>query len=55
MGPVISEIWTDEASGRKVYLDLPDDVATRDDLTFILNLHGGGSVGGVAAALLPGP
>ena len=42
---MISETWTDEASGRKVYLDVPADVEERDDLTFILNLHGGGSVG----------
>jgi hypothetical protein len=42
---MISETWTDEASGRKVYLDLPDDVHQREDLTFVLNLHGGGSVG----------
>lgn len=42
---MISETWTDEASGRKVYLDLPDDAATREGLTFVLNLHGGGSVG----------
>ena len=45
MPSMISETWTDEASGRKVYLDLPDDVERREGLTFVLNLHGGGSVG----------
>jgi hypothetical protein len=34
----------DEATGRKFYLDAPDDVAGRP-LTFLLNLHGGGSFG----------
>jgi hypothetical protein len=33
----------DEATGRKFYLDVPDD--TRQPLTFLLNLHGGGSFG----------
>ena len=33
----------DEATGRKFYLDLPDD--TGRPLTFLLNLHGGGSFG----------
>jgi hypothetical protein len=42
---MISETWTDEASGRKVYVDLPSDVEERGELTFVLNLHGGGSVG----------
>ena len=42
---MISETWTDEASGRKVYLDLPSDIDERDGVTFVLNLHGGGSVG----------
>jgi hypothetical protein len=34
----------DEDTGRKFYLDAPDDVAGRP-LTFLLNLHGGGSFG----------
>src|SRR4051812_7432018 len=34
----------DEKSGRKLYLDVPDD-ADAGDLTFLLNLHGGGSAG----------
>jgi hypothetical protein len=33
----------DEATGRKFYLDVPDD--TGRPLTFVLNLHGGGSFG----------
>jgi len=39
-----SEMAVDEHTGRKYFLDHPDD-ATRGDLTFVLNLHGGGSVG----------
>jgi len=39
-----SETAVDAASGRKFFLDHPDDTS-RDDLTFILSLHGGGSVG----------
>jgi hypothetical protein len=35
----------DEKTGRKFYLDDPDDLKPGDALTFILNLHGGGSVG----------
>lgn len=33
------------ASGRKFYLDAPDDLKPGEPVTFILNLHGGGSVG----------
>ena len=32
-------------SGRKYYLDHPDDLTPGEDVTFILNLHGGGSFG----------
>ena len=39
-----SETAIDESSGRKFFLDHPDD-PERGDLTFILSLHGGGSVG----------
>lgn len=39
-----SETAIDETSGRKFFLDHPDD-PDRGDLTFIVNLHGGGSVG----------
>jgi hypothetical protein len=35
----------DEKTGRKFYLDDPDDLKPGEALTFILNLHGGGSVG----------
>jgi hypothetical protein len=35
----------DEKTGRKFYLDDPDDLRPGEPLTFILNLHGGGSVG----------
>jgi hypothetical protein len=34
----------DADTGRKFYLDTPDDAAGRP-LTFLLNLHGGGSFG----------
>lgn len=44
MRRMTSETAVDAASGRKFFLDHPDDEA-RDDLTFILSLHGGGSVG----------
>ena len=33
----------DEAAGRKFHLEVPDD--TGRPLTFLLNLHGGGSFG----------
>ena len=36
---------TDAASGRKFYLEEPDDLGPDEPVTFILNLHGGGSVG----------
>ena len=35
----------DERTGRKFYLDDPDDLKPGEKVTFILNLHGGGSVG----------
>jgi hypothetical protein len=35
----------DERTGRKFYLDEPDDLRPGQELVFILNLHGGGSVG----------
>jgi hypothetical protein len=35
----------DAGTGRKFYLDAPDDVAAGRPLTFLLNLHGGGSFG----------
>ena len=35
----------DEKTGRKFLLDEPDDLKPGEPLTFLLNLHGGGSVG----------
>jgi len=35
----------DEKTGRKFYLDDPDDLRPGEPVTFILSLHGGGSVG----------
>lgn len=35
----------DEKTGRKFYLDDPDDLRPGESLVFLLNLHGGGSVG----------
>jgi hypothetical protein len=43
--PVASETCIDPASGRKFTLDYPDDIAPGEKLTFLLSLHGGGSVG----------
>ena len=44
MRVVTAETAVDPTTGRKYFLDHPDD-PSRGDLTFILNLHGGGSVG----------
>jgi pimeloyl-ACP methyl ester carboxylesterase len=41
---VTSETSVDETTGRKFFLDHPTD-ESRGDLTFVLSLHGGGSVG----------
>ncbi len=35
----------DEKTGRKFYVDDPDDVKPGESVVFLLNLHGGGSVG----------
>lgn len=35
----------DEKTGRKFYLDDPDDLQPGEEVNFILSLHGGGSVG----------
>ena len=40
-------------SGRKYYLDHPDDLAPGEEVTFILNLHGGGSFGQWQRAYFP--
>ncbi len=43
----------DEATGRKFYLDDPDDLRPGEPVTFLLNLHGGGSVGQWQHAYFP--
>lgn len=43
----------DEQTGRKFYLDDPDDLKPGEPLVFILNLHGGGSVGQWQHAYFP--
>ena len=43
----------DEATGRKFYLDDPDDLRQGEPVTFLLNLHGGGSVGQWQHAYFP--
>ena len=42
---MISESVVDEKTGRKFYLAFPDPLRDDDELTFLLNLHGGGSFG----------
>ncbi len=43
----------DEKTGRKFYLDDPDDLKRGEPLVFILSLHGGGSVGAWQRAYFP--
>ena len=43
----------DEQTGRKFYLDDPDDLQADEEVVFILNLHGGGSVGHWQHAYFP--
>ncbi|HEY4940125.1 MAG TPA: hypothetical protein VII56_01750 [Rhizomicrobium sp.] len=43
----------DEKTGRKFYLDDPDDLKAGEKVTFLLNLHGGGSVGAWQRAYFP--
>lgn len=38
-------VAVDEQTGRKFYLDAPEELPRGKQLTFLLNLHGGGSVG----------
>lgn len=40
-----TETVLDERTGRKFTLDLPDDLAPGEPVTFLLSLHGGGSAG----------
>jgi hypothetical protein len=49
--PSISAV--DEKTGRKFYLDDPDDLKPGEPVVFILNLHGGGSVGAWQRAYFP--
>ena len=43
----------DEKNGRKFYLDDPDDLKPGEPIVFLLNLHGGGSVGAWQRAYFP--
>jgi hypothetical protein len=47
------ETIVDPKTGRKVFLDFPSDLRPDDKLTFILSLHGGGSVGQWQRAYFP--
>jgi len=49
--PSISAV--DEHSGRKFYLDDPDGLQPGESVTFLLSLHGGGSVGAWQRAYFP--
>ena len=49
--PAITTV--DEQTGRKFYLDDPDDLRPGEPITFLLNLHGGGSVGGWQRSYFP--
>jgi hypothetical protein len=40
-----SGLYVDQESGRKFFLDGPDDLKAGEKVTFLLNLHGGGSHG----------
>jgi pimeloyl-ACP methyl ester carboxylesterase len=43
----------DEKTGRKFYLDDPDDLKPGEKVVFLLNLHGGGSVGAWQRSYFP--
>lgn len=43
----------DERTGRKFYVDDPDDLQPGEQVVFLLNLHGGGSVGSWQRAYFP--
>jgi hypothetical protein len=49
---MVSETSVDPATGRKYFLDHPDD-ENSGGLTFVLNLHGGGSAGGWQRGYFP--
>jgi pimeloyl-ACP methyl ester carboxylesterase len=40
-----AETAVDAKTGRKCYLDLPSGLTAEEEVTFVLNLHGGGSAG----------
>ena len=40
-----NDVAVDTRTDRKYLLDYPEDVGATEDLTFILSLHGGGSIG----------
>lgn len=44
---------TEKNSGRKFFLDFPCDFKQGEDVTFILNLHGGGSIGNWQRSYFP--
>jgi pimeloyl-ACP methyl ester carboxylesterase len=50
---VASITAVDERTGRKFFLDDPDDLAAGEKLVFLLNLHGGGSHGTWQRAYFP--
>lgn len=50
---MVHETVVDPKTGRKFFLDFPSDLKTGDALTFILSLHGGGSVGQWQRAYFP--
>lgn len=48
-----SIVAVDDKTDRKYYLDDPDDLKPGEKITFLLNLHGGGSVGAWQRAYFP--
>ena len=44
----------DPKTGRRFFLDYPCDLKPGEKVVFILNIHGAGSIGELAAPLLPG-
>jgi hypothetical protein len=50
---MVHETVVDTKTGRKFLLDFPGDLKSDDKLTFILSLHGGGSVGQWQRAYFP--
>ena len=50
---MVEQVLVDTAGGRKWTLDEPADLGVDEPVTFILNLHGGGSVGAWQRAYFP--